>query len=300
VLLLRRHGGREIPMRVLLRVFASRHKWLHRSTILDMKLLVMHSLLLVTGYVILLKAGDSVQMALATGLTHVSAPLFAAPRWFAGSVTTILQVLAVDFGYFAIHLAFHRVPAMWEIHKVHHSAEVLTPLTWWRQHPIEYLAFATTSGLAIGFIFGVTGWLLGPAAAPFEIFHINILLVLFFATTHHLRHSGFWIAATGWLGRVIHSPAHHHIHHSTDPRHFDRNMGYALSLFDWMFGTLHVPERRGRVQLGVPEDVPHIGVLDTLLRPLRNAAFVLVTKSPAPPAPVVLPGARLRRLDNNA
>jgi len=216
------------------------------------------------------------------GLARISSPTYAAPHWLAGALTTLLQVVAVDLGYWTLHFAFHRIPSLWEIHKVHHSAEVMTPLTWWRQHPIEFIAFANASGLALGTVYGVTRWLFGAAAAPFELFHINILLLLFLATTHHLRHSGVWIAATGWLGHVIHSPAHHQIHHSTDPRHFDRNLGYGLSLFDWMFGTLHIPEPRGRVNLGVPGDAPHTGVLDTLIRPLRNAARALGKPLPTP------------------
>jgi sterol desaturase/sphingolipid hydroxylase (fatty acid hydroxylase superfamily) len=67
----------------------------------------------------------------------------------------------------------------------------------------------------------------------------------------------------------VHSPAHHQIHHSTDPRHFDRNLGYALSIWDWAFGTLWVPERRGRVRLGCDE-AAHVGVADALLRPAKS------------------------------
>jgi sterol desaturase/sphingolipid hydroxylase (fatty acid hydroxylase superfamily) len=90
-----------------------------------------------------------------------------------------------------------------------------------------------------------------------------------------------WIAATGRLGRLVHSPAHHQLHHSTDPRHFDRNFGYALSLWDWAFGTLCLPERRGRVRLGVAGEAPYAGVTDALVRPMLGAARTLVAR-PAP------------------
>ena len=42
------------------------------------------------------------------------------------------------------------------------------------------------------------------------------------------------------LNRVLNSPAQHQIHHSDAPRHFNRNFGVNLSLWDWMFGTLYV------------------------------------------------------------
>ncbi|MEP6831481.1 MAG: sterol desaturase family protein [Rhizomicrobium sp.] len=275
VALWRRRGRQAIHPRLIRHLLGTRRLWLHRSTILDTKLLFMHGMLLVTGYTLLVASSEFWRIGVASGLGHLSAPLLTAPRWFAGSLTTVLQMLFLDLGYWALHFAFHRIPALWEVHKVHHSAEVMTPLTGWRQHPIEFVAFANLSGLAMGAVAGLTSWLLGVNAAPFELLHVNVLLLLFLTTYFHLRHSGIWIAATGWLGRLIHSPAHHHIHHSTDPRDFDHNLGYALSLFDWMFGTLCIPERSGRVNLGVPDDAPHTGVLDTLIRPLRNATRVM-------------------------
>jgi sterol desaturase/sphingolipid hydroxylase (fatty acid hydroxylase superfamily) len=275
VMLWRRRGRPAISPRLLWHLAGRRKLWLHRSTILDMKLFLMHGLLAATGYAVLITTSKTCQPAVTAALSVIAAPAVAVPRWLAGGLTTVLQFLAFELSYWALHFAFHRLPSLWEIHKVHHSAEVMTPLTTGRLHPIEFIAFANSGGLALGVTYGVTRWLFGPDAAPFELFHLNILLLLYLATSHHLRHSGIWIAATGWLGHVVHSPAHHRIHHSTDPRHFDRNMGYALSLFDWIFGTLHIPERHGRIHIGVPDDAPHTGVLDTLIRPLRNAVRVM-------------------------
>ena len=62
----------------------------------------------------------------------------------------------------------------------------------------------------------------------------------------HLQHSQVWIAFTGWLGRLFMSPAHHQIHHSSNPAHFNKNLGSCLALWDWMFGTLHVPSADAR------------------------------------------------------
>ncbi|MCY1462340.1 hypothetical protein D9M71_801040 [compost metagenome] len=46
----------------------------------------------------------------------------------------------------------------------------------------------------------------------------------------------------------MNSPAQHQIHHSDAPRHFNRNFGTNLSLWDWMFGTLYVTTSK-------PEDI---------------------------------------------
>jgi sterol desaturase/sphingolipid hydroxylase (fatty acid hydroxylase superfamily) len=42
------------------------------------------------------------------------------------------------------------------------------------------------------------------------------------------------------IEHVLNSPAQHQIHHSDAPKHFNKNFGINLSLWDWMFGTLYV------------------------------------------------------------
>src|SRR5262249_45138001 len=52
-------------------------------------------------------------------------------------VYTLLFFVSFDFGRFVGHCLMHDVRFLWEFHKVHHSAEVLTPMTAFRVHPIE-------------------------------------------------------------------------------------------------------------------------------------------------------------------
>ena len=66
-----------------------------------------------------------------------AAPAAVGPSWTVTGMTMLLVFLAVEFGYWFSHFLMHKIPFMWEFHKVHHSAEVLTPLTEWRQHPVE-------------------------------------------------------------------------------------------------------------------------------------------------------------------
>lgn len=269
VMLWRRRGRRSL--RGLWRLVGGPKLWAHRSTIVDVKLYLLNGVLVLTGYGLLEFSSEfwrGAAISCLGGLFGSRPPLAASPL-VAGAITTLVQVLALEFGYWTLHYAFHKIPAMWAIHRVHHSAEVMTPLTEWRQHPFEFIAFANVLTLAMGASYGAMSWLFGSGAQPFTLFQLNIVLVAHLLTFHHLRHSGVWIAATGWLGRLVHSPAHHQIHHSTDPRHFDRNLGYALSVFDWAFGTLWVPERRGRVNLGCDQPA-HVGVFDSLLRPVSG------------------------------
>ena len=118
----------------------------------------------------------------------------------------------------------------------------MTPLTEWRQHPVEMVLFPNLIGLCLGGTYGLLLYLFGEAVQPLSLWHVNVLFILFFLTISHLRHSHVWLPLTGVLGCLIHSPAHHQIHHSTKPVHFDRNLGFSLSVWDWLFGTASMPE----------------------------------------------------------
>jgi sterol desaturase/sphingolipid hydroxylase (fatty acid hydroxylase superfamily) len=127
---------------------------------------------------------------------------------------------------------------------VHHSAEFLTPFTIYRLHPVEGLKFLNILALSTGVVRGVAAFALGANVSAYQIGSANLILIAFIFLYVHLQHTSIWIAFPGRLGRVFMSPAHHQIHHSRDPGHFNKNLGSCLSLFDWLFGTLHVPARQ--------------------------------------------------------
>jgi len=166
------------------------------------------------------------------------------------SIVTVFLFLAYELGYWVDHYLSHRIPMLWDFHKVHHTAEVLSPLTNFRVHPVDSIVFANILGVFIGVTSGVMSYV--QLGSGFEIGGQNLILVAFFFVTVHLQHSHLWIATTGLLGRVVLSPAHHQLHHSDNPIHFNKNFGSCLSVWDWLFGTLHMPERqRERLTFGV-------------------------------------------------
>jgi sterol desaturase/sphingolipid hydroxylase (fatty acid hydroxylase superfamily) len=196
------------------------------------------------------------------------------PNWTVLALATVLQILAYELAYWSAHYAFHKIPALWEFHKVHHSAEVMTTLTELRQHPVEIIAFMNWIGLATGIVFGVMTYAFGPGVRPFTLLNGNILTMMFLLTYGHLRHSHMWIAFTGVAGRILQSPAHHQLHHSANPAHFDKNLGFALALWDWAFGTLAIPARtREPIVFGVgDEGALFRSTLSTLVGPLARSA----------------------------
>ncbi len=200
-------------------------------------------------------------------------------QWPAAATTTLTTVaifLAYEFGYWLDHYLKHRVPALWEFHKVHHQAEVLTPLTNFRMHPFDSIMFYNIIAISTGLMNGALSFAFGKPSGQFTIEGANLVLVTFTYVTLHLQHTHMWIPFTGWVGRILLSPAHHQIHHSIDPIHFDRNFGGCLSLFDWLFGTLHLPTTaRQNIKFGVEAEAgdPHSitgGLITPVVRALKQ------------------------------
>jgi sterol desaturase/sphingolipid hydroxylase (fatty acid hydroxylase superfamily) len=144
------------------------------------------------------------------------------------------------------------VPFLWAFHKTHHTAEALTPLTNYRLHAVDAVKFANILALFIGAASGGLDYLLGPGVGAFTFSDRNLIGLVFVLLVLHLQHSHIWLAATGVWGRIFLSPAHHQIHHSTNPSDFNKNFGSFLSIWDWMFGTLRIPaQTRERLNFGV-------------------------------------------------
>ena len=188
------------------------------------------------------------------------------------SIATLAIFIAYELAYWLNHYLSHRVPLLWEFHKVHHTAEVLSPLTNFRIHPVYGIVFGNLIALFVGTTSGVLQYL--NFGSPFgDGAGGNLLVLAFVWIVGHLQHSHLWIAVTGPLGRVIVSPAHHQIHHSTNPKHFNKNFGSSLAIWDWMFGTLHIPNReREHLTFGVGSATPeHHTVVGGMLTPFAMA-----------------------------
>ncbi len=179
--------------------------------------------------------------------------------WSVASSTVVVIVLALvrDFSTFATHALSHRVPLLWEFHKVHHSAEVLTPITLFRKHPVYNLVANAVDLVLVAPLQGLVAWLFVGEATPLTLFGANLVFSLFHLAGANLRHSHIWLSFGPHWGRIFISPAQHQIHHSRAPQHWDRNFGEVFALWDWMFGTLYLPGRTPEpLEFGVADMPP--------------------------------------------
>lgn len=245
-----------------------------RSTRLDVTLYILNFVFL--GFVFsFITIGAGFWSGLTRGTLHLlfgSNPIMDIPVWAALLTTTLLELLLLELGYWFAHYVSHRVPAIWEFHKVHHSAEVMSPLTEGRQHPLDVLFFQNVVACSLGLGYGVMQFLFG-TTKTFAIWQTNVFLLVFFLTVSHLRHSHVWLPFTGLAGKLIHSPAHHQIHHSTAVRDHNKNLGFSLSLWDWIFGTLRLPEKREQLRFGLDAgEGRFLTMRDSLAAPFARAA----------------------------
>jgi sterol desaturase/sphingolipid hydroxylase (fatty acid hydroxylase superfamily) len=276
----RRRRDRRIVLRILARAILSRRVLLHRSTFADLAYCVigLATLGAILGWAVLSTSwiSDGVAGFLTNRLGPPPQPR--APDFALNGARTLALFLAYDLGFFVDHWLKHRIPALWELHKAHHSAEVLTPLVNFRVHPLDSLILANNLALFIGVIGGAAQYALGRKAVSFTLFDQNVLMLLYIYLTAQLQHSEIWIPFTGVWGRVFISPAHHQLHHSSDPMHFNCNMGASLAIWDWLAGSLRMPSvEPPRLIFGASGHThdPH-GVMGLVVDPAVNAARTLI------------------------
>lgn len=148
-------------------------------------------------------------------------PAAGAPAWLA----TIATVLVVSLGQYASHRLAHAWPALWAVHRTHHSDLHLDATSALRFHPIELLAALVLTAPLIA--------LLGPP--PWILAGFLMVEAMFGLATHSSL--SLPPVAERALNRVVITPALHHLHHSDHLPETDSNFGATLVIWDWLFGT---------------------------------------------------------------
>ena len=164
------------------------------------------------------------------------------------SLTTFL---CYDFVFFITHYTMHKVPALWAIHKVHHSAEVLTPLTRYREHFVAVPIWAAGGAFSYGFAAGIFGYLFDGDIVEATLLNISFFAILF-GFNGAFRHYHVQFHYPQWLAKWVHSPVMHHVHHSYLEQHWDKNFAAVTSIWDRMFGCLYIPEKDEYTPWGIP------------------------------------------------
>jgi len=157
--------------------------------------------------------------------------------WAIWAQLLVLFILT-DFVHWNIHRMLHRVPWLWEFHKVHHSVEQMGFAAHLRFHWMEKIVYKFCEYLPLAMIgFGIDDFL---------IVHIFMIVV------GHFNHSNFKLPL-GPLKYLLNNPQMHIWHHAKKlPKNhrYGMNFGLSLSIWDYLFKTAYIPHDGRDIKLG--------------------------------------------------
>jgi len=177
------------------------------------------------------------------------------PSW----ATILLAVIILDMMIYWQHVAFHKVPILWRLHKVHHADRDLDASSGLRFHPIEIvisMAYKMVLVVALG-------------APVIAVIIFEILLNGCALFNHANVRLPKWLEKP--LRQIMVTPALHRIHHSVIERETNSNYGFSVIWWDKIFRS-YTDKPDGKLTLGLSEyqtDAPS-GLWWSLITPFRR------------------------------
>ena len=182
------------------------------------------------------------------------------PGWLEG----LIGFFVLDLAIYAQHVAFHKFPILWRLHRMHHADLDVDVSTGLRFHPIE-IVLSVLIKIVVVVLIGV------PAAA---VIAFEIVL----NATSMFNHSN--AAMPLWLDRIVRfvivTPDMHRVHHSIRRHETDSNFGFNLPWWDRLFGTYRpLPEAgHDNMTIGLPifRDPAELRLDRLITQPFRDDA----------------------------
>lgn len=184
--------------------------------------------------------------------------MVAAPYWLA----IIVSFIVLDFAVWLSHVASHKIPIFWRIHRMHHSDVDFDVTTAIRFHPIEII-------LSMIWKYAVVVAVGAPATA---VLLFEIVLNGGAMFNHSNWRLPLWIDR--WLRLIIVTPDMHRVHHSIERREHDTNYGFNLSIWDRLFNTYTDQPELGHTDMKIGlkpwQDEQPTGLSWSLMLPFRK------------------------------
>ena len=149
------------------------------------------------------------------------------------SIGLVLGFLILDLAIYAQHVAFHHVPWLWRLHRMHHADLDIDVSTGLRFHPFEIL-ISLAIKIAVVLAFGIP---------PVAVFVFEVAL----NATSLFNHSN--VRMPSWLDRalrlIVVTPDMHRVHHSVERPEHNSNFGFNLPWWDRLFRTYRPQPQAG-------------------------------------------------------
>lgn len=138
-----------------------------------------------------------------------------------GVLYWLVLILSEDLLYYWLHRVDHQVRLFWAVHVTHHSSEKMNFTVGFRSSVFQPL---------YRFIYFIPLALMG--FKPLDIVFIYSVTQIWGIFVHtELVHK------MGWLEFFMVTPSHHRVHHGSNPKYLDKNLGMFLIIWDKLFGT---------------------------------------------------------------
>ena len=170
-------------------------------------------------------------------------------------VGILLYLLAMDFGEYLFHRAQHAIPALWEMHSLHHSDPDFDATTTVRHFWLDPALKTVTIWLAVGLLL---------KAAP-AIVIVYMVLTFYNFVSHANVPLGF--GRVSWLWN---SPQYHRLHHAAEAEYHDCNYAALLPIFDVVFGAYRRPRPGEFPPTGLDDGAVPTSYAETVAWPLRK------------------------------
>lgn len=173
------------------------------------------------------------------------------PFW----VQVAIIMAATDFVQYWVHRAFHTFPFLWRFHAIHHSTKKMDWLAGARMHLIEIAVLRSLTAVPM--------FTLGFDPVAIQAY---LLIVYFYSSFIHANIS--W--KLGFVERFFVTPRFHHWHHGSDRAAIDINYASHFPIYDWLFGTHHLPETEWPENYGVVGNTVPRGYWRQFIYPFTN------------------------------
>lgn len=148
-----------------------------------------------------------------------------------------------DLAFYFEHRVDHYCRIFWAVHVTHHSSEEFNLSTGFRSSVLQPV---------YRFIYFI----------PIVLFGFRPLDVVFMYSVTQtygiLVHTQFIRKMPRWFEAVFVSPSHHRVHHASNTRYLDKNMGMCLIIWDKIFGTFQEELESEPVKYGLTKPVENI------------------------------------------
>jgi sterol desaturase/sphingolipid hydroxylase (fatty acid hydroxylase superfamily) len=151
----------------------------------------------------------------------------------------ILLLLAQDFMYYWLHRIDHYCRLFWAVHVTHHSSEEFNLTVGFRSSVFQPL---------YRFIYFIPLTLIGFKS-------IDIMFIYAVTQIYGILIHTKTVNKLGFLELFMSTPSHHRVHHASNVKYLDKNMGMVFIIWDKLFGTFVKEDKNEPVIYGLTENI---------------------------------------------